>query len=152
MTALLPALAGSGVIYGMGLLDMGTVFSYSQLLIDREIVRMVRRVMQGITVNRETLAVEVIKSVGAGGNYLTEQHTLTHMRREQSRTALIDRRSGGEWERTGSKTMLERAEEEVFKIMDTHKPKPLPQDVCGELRRIIAEAEMEIAEGKEQLK
>jgi len=144
MTAMLPAIAGSSIIYGMGLLDMGIVFSYAQLLIDREFVRMVKRVMQGIAVNKDTLATEVIKSVGAGGNYLGEKHTRTHMRNEQSTPTLIDRCSAEKWESTGSKTMLMKAEEEALKILETHVPVPLPQEVSQKLRQTIISAEEEL--------
>ena len=144
MTAMLPALSGSSIIYGMGLLEMGIVFSYAQLLIDCEFVRMVRRIMQGIAVNEETLAVEVIKSVGAGGNYLSEKHTRTHMRGEHSMTALIDRRPSGNGERADSKTMLEKAEAGVFKILENHVPAPLSDETRGKLREIVQKAEAEL--------
>jgi len=144
MTAMLPALAGSSIIYGMGLLDMGIVFSYAQMLIDRDFVRMVRKVMRGIAVNRETLAKEVIMSVGAGGNYLGEKHTRAHMRGEQSCPALINRRSAETWESLGSKTMLMSAEEEALKILETYEPDRLPDDVSAKLRQMIKAAEDEL--------
>jgi len=61
---------GSNVIYGMGMLEMGMTMSYEDLLIDQEIVRMIRRVLQGIAVNKDTIALDVIKKVGPNGNYL----------------------------------------------------------------------------------
>jgi trimethylamine--corrinoid protein Co-methyltransferase len=38
------------------MLDSGLIFSYAQLVIDNDIFKMVRKVMQGIAVNDETLA------------------------------------------------------------------------------------------------
>ena len=43
---------------------------------------MVLRILKGINVNDETLAVDTIKSVGPGGNYLMEDHTIKYMRDE----------------------------------------------------------------------
>jgi len=143
MTALLPALAGSNILYGMGMLELGITISYSQLLIDCEIVRMVKRVLQGIAVNEETLAVEVIKAVGAGGNYLSEKHTMEHMRQEQSRARLIDRRMRTRWEEQGGKDMAQRADEAALAILENHKPTPLDPAVARRLQEIIAEAESE---------
>ena len=75
MTNMLPALTGSNVIYGMGMMEMGMTMSYEQLLTDAEIVRMTRRILQGIPVNKDTMAVDVIKAVGPANNYLAQKHT-----------------------------------------------------------------------------
>ena len=136
------------MIYGMGMLELGMTMSYEQLLIDAEIVRMIRRVMQGIAVNDETLAAEVIKAVGPAGTYLSQKHTMKHMKKESSQAKLIDRRSLEAWEKQGSKDISERANEEAKKILENHKPIPLPDDAAKEIRRIIEDAEGELAERK----
>ncbi|NIS68578.1 MAG: [trimethylamine--corrinoid protein] Co-methyltransferase, partial [Proteobacteria bacterium] len=59
ITSLLPALAGANLIYGMGMLELGVTFSFGQLMIDNEIAGMVKRVVQGIRVADDTLAVEL---------------------------------------------------------------------------------------------
>ncbi len=136
-------MTGSNILYGMGLLEMGIGFCYAQMLVDCEFVRMVRRVMQGIAVNRDTLAVEVIKAVGAGGNYLTEEHTLRHMRSEHSKSNLIDRRMRKGWEEAGEQDMITRARAEVFAILENHRPLPLEPETAGKLRQIVQEADDE---------
>ena len=148
MTGMLGALAGSNIIYGMGMLELGMTMSYEQLLIDAEIVKMIRRIIQGIAVNEETLAADIIRAVGPAGTYLAQRHTLKHMRKESSQTKLIDRASLEAWEKAGSKDMAKRANEEAKKILETHKPLPLPDAAAREIRSIIEEAEAEIAERK----
>lgn len=125
---------------------MGICFCYAQLLVDREFVRMVRRVMQGITVNKDTLAVEVINAVGAGGNYLMQEHTIKHMRQEHSETKLIDRRMRKGWEELGATDMINRARGEVFGILENHQPLSLKPEVKNELRHIVEETEAELKE------
>jgi len=144
MTAMLPALTGSNMIYGMGMLEMGMTMSYGQLLVDAEIVRMIRRIMQGIAVNQSTLALDVITSVGPGGTYLGQRHTIQYMRKESSQTKLIDRTMYDHWVKAGKKDMAKRAEEEALRILETHKPMPLPEAAAKEIRSIIEEAEEEI--------
>jgi trimethylamine---corrinoid protein Co-methyltransferase len=144
LTAILPALSGSNIIYGMGMLEMGMTMSYEQLLIDAEIVRMIRRIMQGIAVDSSTLALDVITAVGPGGTYLGQRHTMQHMRKESSQTKLIDRSMYEGWVKSGEKDMAERAHEEALQIIRNHKPEPLPEDVSKEIRSIIEEAEYEI--------
>ena len=147
LTAILPALTGSNVIYGMGMLEMGMTMSYEQLLIDAEIVRMIRRVMMGIAVNKDTLALDVIKSVGPAGTYLGERHTMKHMRKESSQTRLIDRHMYESWLKQGGQDMKERANDMAREILAKHQPMPLPEEAKKEIRSIIVEAEEELGIG-----
>lgn len=145
---MLPALTGSNVIYGMGMLEMGMTMSYEQLLIDQEIVRMIRRILQGIAVNKETIALDVIKKVGPAGNYLGERHTLKYMRQELSTTRLFNRKMRDNWERSGGKDIAAVAREEAIEILKTYKPTPLPEEVRKKIRAIVEEGEAEAAEAE----
>jgi len=127
----------------MGMLELGVTFSFAQLLIDDEIASMVKRVVQGITVNDETLAVDVIKQVGAGKDFLGQRHTRDFMGKEQSKPKIIDRRMRGAWMNRGGKSMAERANEKAIEILENHKPTPLPDDVQKKFREIIERAEAE---------
>jgi trimethylamine--corrinoid protein Co-methyltransferase len=69
---------------------------------------MVKRFVKGIPVNAETLAEEVINSVGPAGNYLAEEHTVKHFREEIWRPALLDRQNFHAWKQNGAKTMEQR--------------------------------------------
>ncbi|HBV85598.1 MAG TPA: hypothetical protein DEF42_02835 [Desulfosporosinus sp.] len=144
MTALLPALAGVNLIYGMGMLELGVTFSYAQLLIDNEIAEMVKRVVRGVEVNDETLAVDLIKRVGGGSgkHYLLEKHTMSYVKQEQSRANLFDRKMRQIWEgETGGKDAGERAAEKAREILNEYKPEPLDKEVQQQLRNIIEEVE-----------
>lgn len=141
MTALLPAMGGVNLIYGLGMLDLGVTFSYTQLVIDAEIARMVQRVIQGVDVNDSTLAVDVIKEVGPGKDFLIQKHTMDYMKTEQSRAKVFDRRMRNSWEAEGSKDTATRAAEKAREILATHKPEPLEASVKNELRRIVESAE-----------
>jgi trimethylamine--corrinoid protein Co-methyltransferase len=133
----------------MGMLELGITFSFEQLLIDAAIVKMIKRTLQGMAVNDETLAVEVIKSVGAGGSYLSQKHTRRFMDREQTRSKLIDRRMRDRWMARGGLDMAQRAHEEARKLLGSHKPAPLDPAVKKQLRHIIEKAEAECTEGRE---
>jgi trimethylamine---corrinoid protein Co-methyltransferase len=125
----------------MGMLELGITFSYTQLLIDAEIVRMIKRVLQGMAVNEDTLAFEVIKAVGAGGNYLNQKHTRQFMKHEQSRVKLIDRRMRERWLEKGGLGMAEKAREEAVKLLKNHRPQPLEPEISSRLRAIVEEAD-----------
>jgi len=135
------------LIYGMGMLELGITFDLTQLVIDNEIARMVRVAIKGIEVNDETIALEAIKQVGPGGNFLSAEHTLKHMK-EQSHSKLIDRKMRESWESSGSKDMVERAHEELLSILKNHKPEPLPAETLSSLRSIVKNAEGELKENE----
>lgn len=137
----MPALAKTSLIYGMGMIDMGMAVSYEQLLMDAEFVRMFKRAEQGILVNEDTLALEVIAAVGPAGNYLGQRHTLKHMRKEISTAKLIDRKSYSFWEKEGSMDIVQRANREARRIFAEHEPERLAPEIIEKINAIIAEAE-----------
>jgi len=141
MTALLPALAGANLIYGLGMLEMGMTFGFGQLVIDDEIAGMVKRVVSGMSVDDEVMGVDLIKKVGIGGDFLTQRHSLKYVLQEQSQPRVLDRRMRGAWEKRGSKDLLQVANERARELLRTHKPLPLPEGVEEEIKRIVASAE-----------
>ncbi|MBW2494579.1 MAG: trimethylamine methyltransferase family protein [Deltaproteobacteria bacterium] len=141
LTALLPALAGANLVYGMGMLEMGQVLSFSQMVMDNELAAMIKRSICGIKVNDELMAVDVIKRVGIGGNFLGQQHTLDHLEDEQVQADMIDRRMRGGWEKRGAKDLHQASVERAKKILETHQPKPLEAGLAEELVKIAKSAE-----------
>jgi trimethylamine--corrinoid protein Co-methyltransferase len=140
LTGLMPSLAKTSLIYGMGMLDMGMAVSYEQLLIDAEFVRMFKRAEQGIEVNEDTLALEVIAAVGPAGNYLGQRHTLKHMRKEISTAKLIDRKSYSLWEKEGKMDIVQRANKEAKRILAEHQSELLEPLILDKINTIIAGA------------
>jgi trimethylamine--corrinoid protein Co-methyltransferase len=81
ITNLMVALAGGNFIHdAAGFLEFCMTASYDKLVIDNEILGMVMRAVDGIQVNDETLAFELIKEIGPGGAYVSSNHTRRHMR------------------------------------------------------------------------
>ena len=140
LTGLMPVLAKTSLIYGMGMIDMGIAVSYEQLLIDAEFVRMFKRVERGVEVNEDTLALDVIQAVGPAGNYLSQKHTRKYMRNEISTVKLIDRKSYEAWEKEGSLDIVQRAHKEAKRILATHEPSRLSPEVIAKMDAIIANA------------
>lgn len=137
LTGLMPVLAGTDLIYGLGMIDMGMAISYEQFLMDAEFVRMFRRTEKEVMVDEEALALSVIEAVGPAGNYLSQRHTLSHMRDEISTTTLIDRQMREKWEKDGAKDMPQRARELAKEILAEHQVQPLSEAVQKKLRELI---------------
>lgn len=148
LTALLPALAGANLIYGLGMLELGITFSFGQLVMDNEFAQMIKRVVQGIPVNDEALAVDVIRKVGAFGDFLSQDHTVKYMKTLQSQPKLIDRRRRDLWQELGGTDLTQRSAEEARRILKTHQPEPLSPEVSSALRSIVQSAEEEFCTRK----
>lgn len=136
-------MAGANLIYGLGMIEMGMTIDYGQMVMDNEFARMIKYLVQGIPVNDETLAVDVIKEIGVGKDFLSHESTYQHMR-TQSQPKLIDRRMREDWQAAGGKDIYHRALEEARYILENHKPDPLPDDVLAAIRSIVEEAEAEL--------
>ena len=130
----------------MGMMEMGMTMSYEQLLCDAEIARMSRRLEYGIPVNKDTLALDVIKEVGPANNYLATRHTLKYMRKELSTTQYIDRTQRETWEKKGSMTMTEAAHAKAIDILENYHPEPLPEEIQRAIHNIVEEGEREAEE------
>lgn len=146
LTSGLPeVLSGCDMISGIGLVDDCNTLPFEELLIDSEIVKIVFRIAQGIEVNDGTLALDVIKKVGPGGNFLAERHTLDYFKKEHFLPDLTDRRSYEAWLKDGAKSVVDRAKEKVKTILEKHQPEPLEKDIQREIERIIQRADKDLA-------
>ena len=125
------------------MIEMGMTIDYGQMVMDNEFARMIKYVVQGIPVNDETLATDVIHEIGVGKDFLSHENTYKHMR-SQSQPKLIDRRTREDWDAAGRTDIYERAMEEVRYILENHKPDPLPEGATETIRSIVAEAEEEL--------
>lgn len=150
LTGMCAAMAGANLIYGAGMLDSGLIFSYAQLVIDNDIFKMIRKVMQGMRVDDENLAVDIIKSVGPGGDFLMQDHTIKYMRTLPSVPNLIYRGNRENWLSAGGKWLAERAAEKAAELLTNHKPLPLSDAATSALHSIVEESEAEMEEMKKK--
>ncbi|MBW2677770.1 MAG: trimethylamine methyltransferase family protein [Deltaproteobacteria bacterium] len=144
LSATLSALSGANIVFGSGVLEQGMTMDHAKLVMDAEMLRMIHIARGGITVNDETLTIDVIHEIGPGGGYITHEHSL-HSMRNQSQVKLFDRRSREDWmEMTGGKSIRERAYEKAIDILETHAPCPLPDGAPEAMDEIVASFEAEL--------
>ena len=79
---LLPLPAAIFASGGQGTLEAGQIFSPVQFILERELSEGFWRLGQGIVVDDENLALDVIDAIGPGerGSFLETDHTLHHYR------------------------------------------------------------------------
>jgi trimethylamine--corrinoid protein Co-methyltransferase len=134
------AMSGANLIHDIGYLESGLTCSYEMIVICDEIIDFVRRLLSGIAITPETLALEVIDEVGPGGDYLSADHTLRHYK-ECWYPNLIDRSSYESWSEAGKPEVIEKARKAAREAIARHTPEPLPQAVVKTLRGIVAAAD-----------
>lgn len=141
MTFLLGALAGGDLLMHAGFVGADQGASLAQLVLDNEMVAYVKRILRGLTVDDDTLAVPVIESAAPQGDYMTSDHTLRHFRQELWLP-------GGLWNRAdwdtclaaGGKSMVDRAAERAEDILASHQPEPIAEELAKEIDAIVESA------------
>jgi trimethylamine--corrinoid protein Co-methyltransferase len=133
----LSATAGSNLNHDVGYMDFGRTGSLEMIVMLNEIIDQVRRLCRGIPVNDDMLAVDIIKEVGANGNFLIHPHTLKHVRSTQWRPELISRMGYDQWQSTGCTSLLERAQKKLQQILKEHQPAPIPEDQAQEIQKRV---------------
>ena len=138
ITSLLVALAGGNFIHdAAGFLEFCMTASFDKLVIDNEIAGMIMRAVQGVKVNDETLAFDLLQEVGPGGQFVSARHTRRHMRSEQYHPTLSDRNDRVQWEQDGARDSWVRATEKAKQLLG-RKPQPvLPQEIRERIKAEI---------------
>jgi trimethylamine--corrinoid protein Co-methyltransferase len=135
-TLLNAALDGANLIHDCGYLGQGFVASPEMIIFADETIGMVKRYMRGFEIDSEHLALDVIKQVGPGGNFLQEKHTLDFFMQEHWQPGIFNRKNLPNWIKDGQKKTEDRLLEKAREILDTHQPEPLAAELKNELHRI----------------
>jgi trimethylamine--corrinoid protein Co-methyltransferase len=131
---LMTALSGADFVHDVGLMNHGLMISPELMVLSNEIVDMAKVAMGGIEINEDTLPLDLIERVGPRGNFLSEKHTLKHFRKFWVPTI---------FDRSAVKTVSTRRSAQLLRektigIIEKHQPKPLPDDMLKELRKVEA--------------
>lgn len=144
-TMVLGALAGADTFGHAGICGTDHGAGLAWLAVDDAIMGYVKRIVRGFQVNPETLAADLVKTVGPAGSYLAEEHTVKHFRQELWLPGRAwTRETWDLWEAQGRTSMADRALEEVNHILATHKSEPMDEALAQEIDRIVECAKSEL--------
>ena len=133
MTALLH---GANIVHDVGFMDSGLQGSLQIMVMANDWLGFLRAATAGVLVNDETLALDVIDELGPTGNYLNHEHTFRHFR-EPFYGKLLEKGDFASWEAKGRPTMEGRAAQEIDRILESHRPEPLPADIQRDIHKIV---------------
>ena len=137
-------LAGLNLIHDVGYMDMSMACAVEQLVMSNDVIGMAKRFLSGFEVTDEHLAIDVISKVGPGGHFLQQPHTMKHFKSQLWRPRVFTRKPFETWKAAGEKNVEALVREEIHRILDTHVPQPLPDNVVAELERIRDNGEKEL--------
>lgn len=138
ITGLMVALAGGNFIHdAAGFLEFCMTASYDKLVIDDEIIGMIMRAVEGIKVDDDTLAFDILAKAGPGGHFVSNRHTRKYMRTELYQPRLSDRNNREKWEKEGKQCTQVRASEKVRAILGRSETPVIPPEVCHKIRQNI---------------
>jgi trimethylamine--corrinoid protein Co-methyltransferase len=132
---LLVMMSGANYIHdALGLTEFDLTVSYEKMVMDDEIIGMAGRVLRGIEVNDDTLAVDLVCDRGPGSHFVAEEHTVKYMRDEFYEPKLSDRREREHWESAGGPDATTLARQQAREILDSHEPPGLPAEIDAAIR------------------
>jgi len=136
----LMALAGINMIRGSGNVEYANVMSPEKLLLDNEICGMAKRMVRGIDVSEEALALDVILERGTTTQgFMSAPHTLKWFRTEAHLPSeIVDRGTRREFEESNGMDAYARARVRMDAILAEYKPRSTNADRITEAIRVIA--------------
>jgi len=137
MGTLLAGLAGVNMVSGPGMLDFESTQSIEKLMIDNEIVGMVKRLLRGVEDYGAPFASDILKDFDDKEELLSHPSTLKLFRKELFMAGpIIDRLSRDAWKQNGSKSARKRAKEQALKLIDKGPLKPIDDTLAKELEAV----------------
>jgi trimethylamine--corrinoid protein Co-methyltransferase len=127
------------LVHDVGYIEYGTTSSMEMLVVCDEIIRDVRRIVDGVEVSQRTLAREAIHRAQPGGGFLADDHTLDNWKWAQWRPALIDRMRYDRWVEKGRQDMTARANERAREILAEHEVPPLLEEAETVISEVLKE-------------
>jgi len=120
------------------MIEASSLLNMPRMLFDREVFRAVDIITDGIKINSETLAFDMIREVGPQGNFLTQRRTVKELPKMWPESILFEKPEvPGEKYRNAE----EVAHEAIDWVLKNHHPAPLDESVKQELRKIVTAAD-----------
>ncbi len=138
ITLMMAQMAGGNfILHSAGIIETYNCMSFEKLIIDNEIIGYCKRINQGVEINEETLAYDVIKEVGPGGVFLTHDHTVENFREEFYFPTLSNKKSYEQWVEDGSLPIEKVANAKWKAILESYGEPTLPADIDADLKKYM---------------
>ena len=135
MSLLCSVLAGANLVHDIGFLSQGLCITPGFHLLNDEIISMVKQIAKGIEVTPDTLCLDLIDSIGPGGNFLEHEHTLRHFK-DMFIPRLFDRTHFEALAKEFIVDSGQRAQQRAIEIIESHKPEAISPGAMQDLAEV----------------
>jgi trimethylamine--corrinoid protein Co-methyltransferase len=132
---------GANLIHDFGMMDLGMTGSLHLMIYCNDLVNMAKRLKEGIIVDEDHLAADLIHHVGPGGNFMAEEHTCKYLRKEIYFPEFGLRKEYSSWLADGKLNAVDLVREKAIRILEEHKPLPLDEVKKEKIDSIVKRAE-----------
>jgi trimethylamine--corrinoid protein Co-methyltransferase len=137
-SALLAAIAGVNSVSGPGMLDFVLTFSLPKLVFDNEVCGQCLHFVRDLEERNDLPTDHLVADLMAEDHLITAPHTLEHWPKELYLTdPVIDRANRETWEETGSKSLWDRACEQVEERLANYTPIETDAATDAAMRELI---------------
>jgi trimethylamine:corrinoid methyltransferase-like protein len=138
MGATLAALAGINNISGPGMLDFESCISLEKLVLDNQLCGMTKRMLKGIEPKEDFPIIPRMEELLKEKHLLISDHTMQYLSEEHFMpTEVIDRANRSRWEEEGSRTLGQRAHQELEQLLGEYETSKLPDDKKNDLIKLM---------------
>ena len=138
-------LAGSNfVFHAAGWLESGLAMGYEKFVMDLDHCGMMHRMLGGLTIDAEGLAMEAYREAGPGETFLGTAHTLAHCKSANYLSDLADTRSFEEWHEDGHHDLEQRANACWKKMLCDYEAPPLDPGIDEALQAFMTHKKSEM--------
>ena len=125
------------LMHGAGWMEGGLHASLDKMLLDADLLQMVSAMLDPVTVDADTLAIDTIDEVGPGGHFFGTAHTQARFRDAFYRPLISDWRNYETWAEAGSPTADQKAHSLAARFLDAYEEPAMDADIKAELRAFV---------------
>ena len=126
-------------------LDTDLVVDYPDLVFCNDCMAFIKHALRPVKVDPKSMAFDVIKEVGPGGNYLTSQHTFQHFKDELWHSDLFDHDNWESWKNKGSKTIRDKAMEKTYDLLELAYQSIISPEQSAAIDSIVEKAQNDLS-------
>ncbi len=135
--------------HAAGWLEGGLTASFEKLILDAEMLQMMRSFLEPVRVDEDSLAVDTISEVGPGGHFFGTGHTLARFENAFYEPMLSDWRNFENWSESGARSGTDRANAIWKDLLRTYEQPPLDPGIDEALSEYVARRKEEIHPGRD---
>jgi trimethylamine--corrinoid protein Co-methyltransferase len=138
----LGVMAGADMSFGpSGMYEAVSVLDHPRILFDREILKGIDEITDGMEVDTKTLSFDMIKKIGHHNAYIAHKESVKAYRTMMRQDSILYEDGSAEGRKW--RDPVDVARETASWILENHKPETLPADVRAEIRQIVTTADQD---------